>query len=245
MLNMRNSIFAAFLIALSGCVSGSVVAAPATPDAVAQQFEAAAYGNDFGAGSPVLLRWTVPMRFTVLAGEESTNDVRQLGLALQEIVNITRVPWKAARIPTDANLAIAFVRRDQFPWFVNKLGSKPEYVDEVVQTSACFGMIEPGEGRGTIKAVAVAIATDISDDRRRDCIPQELMQMMGLPGDTCHYRPSLICEDDLVFEMQPADKLMLAVLYDPDLQPGMTKDVAMPIVRRLIAKHWAEYMGSE
>lgn len=242
MLEMRGSILAILLLA--GCVTGPAETIKPTPELVARQFEASAYGNDFGAGSPILLRWNAPLLFHFLNNsgydiDQHKTELERIGRA---IVLATKASGDMEPDITQANIKIAFIRRDQFAELIDYFPEKPASANEIAQTSACFGLIFNDKTSGVIKYAIVAIGTDIGDERQRDCIPEELVQIMGLPGDACFYRPSLICEGDRVSRMQPADTLMLAVLYDPALQSGMTKEQAMPIVRRLIRERWAEYM---
>ena len=253
---MRYAILIALL--LTGCVTTTARTIKPSPDLVARQFAAAAYGNDFGNGSRVLMRWASPLLVDARGGDIATmrqheNDLASALTAIEQLTGISHGPISHDAASLDAasngsrsSVGLHFVRRRHFSDIVKKLPNRRRSSAAMALTSACFAMTFGDAAKGLISSAIIGIATDISKARRRHCIPEEFMQIMGLPGDACHYRPSLICEgENRIFEMQPADKLMLAVLYDPALQPGMTKDVAMPIARRLIKQHWHEYMAAE
>src|SRR5690606_11798226 len=106
-----------------------------------------------------------------------------------------------------------------------------------VTTSACIALaVSDSEQAGRIKAGAIAIGTDISESQRQHCILEEMVQVLGLPNDACHYRPSLFCEADRVFALTPADAILLKTLYDERLAVGMTREEARPLVRQIIAE---------
>ncbi len=241
--SMRFLILIAVL--LTGCAMTPPTLIKPTPELVARQFESAAYGNDFGDGSRVLMRWARPLIIDIHGGDPSTLRQHEGDLknALGAIESLTGISHAAATYGAPSSVELNFVRRRHFKEIVKKLPNRPGTTARMASTSACFAMIFGDPAKGIISKAVIGVATDISRTHRRHCIPEELMQIMGLPGDACHYRPSLICEGRRgVFEMQPADRLMLAVLYDPALRPGMSKDVAMPIARRLIRQRWHEYM---
>jgi hypothetical protein len=57
------------------------------------------------------------------------------------------------------------------------------------------------------------------------------------------YRPSLFCEQDIVDRMTPADRILLATLYDERIAVGMTRVDAMPVVRQVISELYADSEG--
>ncbi len=84
------------------------------------------------------------------------------------------------------------------------------------------------------KAVAL-IRGEHPDLLRLSCIHEELAQGMGLANDSPRARPSIFNDDEEFGLLTTQDELMLHILYDPRLQPGMTAAEAAPIAR-VIAK---------
>jgi len=84
------------------------------------------------------------------------------------------------------------------------------------------------------KAVAL-IRGEHPDLLRLSCIHEELAQGMGLANDSPRARPSIFNDDEEFGLLTTQDELMLKMLYDPRLTPGMTAAEAAPIAR-VIAK---------
>jgi Protein of unknown function (DUF2927) len=59
---------------------------------------------------------------------------------------------------------------------------------------------------------------------------------MGLPNDDAAVRPSIFNDGKEFGVLTAHDELLLRILYDPRLEPGMTPATAMPLVRRIIAE---------
>lgn len=68
---------------------------------------------------------------------------------------------------------------------------------------------------------------------RRSCFHEEIAQGMGLANDSPEARPSIFNDDEEFALLTRQDELMLTVLYDPRLQPGMTAAQAQPVIRKI------------
>lgn len=206
-------------------------------DSLVAQFEDVAFGREHGNRVGVIRKWTTSPGLALFKRPDYDIDpyMEPLGRHLQEIGALTGFPVHLAKVPAQATLRLGFYPRADF---VNMPGSRkdPEFV-RWVTTSACLALaIGDRTNRGSIAAGAIAIGTDIPESQREHCILEELVQVLGLPNDACHYRPSLFCEDDRVFEMTGADKILLRTLYDPRLRAGMPRKAAMPLVRTIVSE---------
>jgi len=74
------------------------------------------------------------------------------------------------------------------------------------------------------KAIAV-IRGEHPDLLRKSCIHEELAQGLGLPNDSPAARPSIFNDDEEFGLLTTHDELLLRMLYDPRLRPGMTPQV--------------------
>ena len=70
----------------------------------------------------------------------------------------------------------------------------------------------------------------------QSCIHEEVAQGLGLANDSPRARPSIFNDDDEFALLTRHDELLLEMLYDPRLRPGMTAAEAMPIVRVMAAE---------
>ncbi|OZA10988.1 MAG: hypothetical protein B7Y02_09550 [Rhodobacterales bacterium 17-64-5] len=86
-----------------------------------------------------------------------------------------------------------------------------------------------------VRAVAV-IPSEHPDLMRLACIHEELAQSLGLPNDSNAARPSIFNDDQEFALLTAQDELMLRILYDPALKPGMTRAEARPIVETLASR---------
>ncbi len=102
-----------------------------------------------------------------------------------------------------------------------------------------FAFSAPGESRYN-RAVAV-IRGEHPRDLRQSCFHEELAQGLGLANDSPAARPSIFNDDEEFSLLTRQDEMLLKILYDPRLRPGMTEQEARPIVE-LIA---TEIMGPD
>jgi hypothetical protein len=65
------------------------------------------------------------------------------------------------------------------------------------------------------------------------CLHEEIAQGLGLPNDSPAARPSIFNDDQEFALLTPMDEMMLKMLYNPALTPGMTADQARPIIDQL------------
>ena len=86
-----------------------------------------------------------------------------------------------------------------------------------------------GRERGYSRAIAV-IRGEHPDILRQSCFHEELAQGMGLANDSRRARPSIFNDDEEFALLTWHDELLLRILYDPRLRPGMTEAEARPIV---------------
>ncbi|SET41916.1 DUF2927 domain-containing protein [Paracoccus homiensis] len=89
-----------------------------------------------------------------------------------------------------------------------------------------------GNGDRYAQAVAV-IRAELPPLLRLSCIHEELAQGLGLANDSPQVRPSIFNDDEEFALLTRHDELLLQILYDPRLQPGMSEAEATPIVRQI------------
>ena len=98
-------------------------------------------------------------------------------------------------------------------------------------TCAVFAYSQ-GSASDYARAVAV-IRAELPPLLRTSCIHEELAQGMGLANDSPAARPSIFNDDEEFALLTRHDELLLQILYDPRLRPGMTEAEAAPIVRQI------------
>lgn len=86
-----------------------------------------------------------------------------------------------------------------------------------------------------VQAVAV-LRAELPLRLETSCIHEELAQGMGLANDSPAARPSIFNDDEEFAYLTRHDELLLRMLYDPRMRPGMTDDEARPIARIIAAE---------
>lgn len=92
-----------------------------------------------------------------------------------------------------------------------------------------------GDGATYTRAFAV-IRAEHPDLLRLSCLHEEIAQGLGLANDSPTARPSIFNDDEEFALLTRQDELMLRMLYNPALRPGMTEAEARPIVESLAAR---------
>jgi hypothetical protein len=67
-----------------------------------------------------------------------------------------------------------------------------------------------------------------------NCIPHEFMHAIGFGGHACLYRPSALCNLDLVSRFSDGDRTLIRALYDSQLVNGMERAEAMRSVNEIL-----------
>lgn len=240
------------MLRMSALIVAAIISVFATPtkayqeslsnlsiDQIIRQFDSVVFGREHGAGPAASIsRWEdapsiglfISPSFT---GKLPTDLIRQ---QLAEISELTGLDITATDRPQEASLRLGFFPRDSFSNLQAAPDSDVKENRRFVTTSACLGIVKTGEQAqvGEILFGLVMIGTDIPVSLQMHCLLEELVQIMGLPSDACHYQPSLFCEQDFVSEMTPADKILLKALYDPRIETGMPRKTALQVARAVI-----------
>lgn len=195
------------------------------PEALARQFERVAFSSEFGgeyrAGR--LIRWQGPIRVR-LAGHFPDRFRAEVARQLAELRQLSGLAIDIVEASGEAAPAPMTV---EFSTSRGGTSFEPE--------APCRTLIwETGH---VIRRVQIYIAP-YPDEVRRHCIAEELTQALGLADDSRILRDSIFNDASARQRIAPWDALMVRILYDPRLAPGMHKSAAMPIVRRIIAEHF-------
>lgn len=212
----------------------AVPAQAQTADQLVRQFEAVAFSNEFSGTEHGLRRMAEAPRLRLMGQpgyfKRFNADIVATATRASEL---TGMMWRPG--PNDATYTIAMARRDQF---ATVLGTNDASLRRHFGDSVCVGVYQFNGTPDVIDTAVVVIDIERRDELVRHCIAEEMVQVLGLPNDACHYRPSLFCEADMEPAMTAADEVLLRTLYNPRLEPGMSKAEAMPIVREIIAELW-------
>lgn len=225
---------------------------PDTPydaDTLSRNFEQIAFYNEYNSnftgrgGASPLRRWAVPVRMEVIFGAGVPPSQRK-----SDSADITRYASRLSRVtghPVSANakrpnflviIASEDDRADTLASLGNRLpGITPASLralrDMRRDTYCAVAAYATGPNANTYTAAVAVIRAENPDLLRRSCIHEELAQGLGLANDSPGARPSIFNDDDEFALLTRHDELLLQMLYDRRLAPGMSARDAAPLTR--------------
>lgn len=101
----------------------------------------------------------------------------------------------------------------------------------------CYGRVKFA-ANGTISMAAIYISREFDYVPIRECLMEEIAQVLGPMNDTALIRQSMFNDqtNGIVSWLTWHDAILLRALYDQRLKPGMPKAEALPIARRVIGE---------
>ncbi|KAJ56456.1 hypothetical protein ACMU_05800 [Actibacterium mucosum KCTC 23349] len=192
-----------------------------------------------------LRRWQQPVRMRVEFGpsigeEQRALDRKSINDFARRLGKVTRhdiAPTSAAT----ANFHVLVLNEDDRRGYGPRLRQLVPGIDDIAvrtitsmpRSTFClvFAFSRSIE-EGYIHAIAV-IRGEHPDLLRLSCIHEELAQGLGLANDSPEARPSVFNDDEEFALLTKHDELLLRILYDRRLQPGMSAAEVRPILRQI------------
>lgn len=199
-----------------------------------------------GGGESTLHRWQAPVRVALSFGssipeDQRTADRAAVGEFTRRLARITghpvvltdRNPNHTVFIlnPEERTTAGGMILAAAPKTSAAAIRSVTEMRPDIYCTAFTFS---PGKSAVIDRAVSV-IRGELTPKLRTLCIHEELAQSMGLINDSPRARPSIFNDDEEFALLTRQDELMLKMLYDPRLKPGLTLAEARPIVEVIAA----------
>jgi hypothetical protein len=193
-----------------------------------------------------LRRWDQPVRVSLRFGasvppEAQATDRARIASFLARLQRITGHPIRLS--DSQPNFFIYIVNEDErralgpavraaLPGLA---ASDLSGITDMPRSTYCLVYaLSPG-GSSTYSTAFAVIRSEHPDLMRLSCIHEEVAQGLGLANDSPLARPSIFNDDEEFALLTPMDELMLKMLYDPSLSPGMTEPEARPIIEPLAA----------
>lgn len=201
-----------------------------------------------------LRRWDGPVRINLEFGPSvpparQEEDRRAVAAFVARLARITGRPIGMVPSAAEANYHVLVLNEDEREASAARLrallpgiGAGP--VRTIIgMNSGTFCLVFAfSEGADYRYARAVAVVRGEHPDlMRMACYHEEITQGLGLANDSPQARPSIFNDDEEFALLTRHDELLLRMLYDPRLRPGMTEAEARPIAE-VIAR---ELLGGE
>ena len=198
--------------------------------------------------SPIpLTRWDGPVRIGVMFGASVAAAQRQADMA-----EIRALVARYRRL-TGLDIRLADTGRVNFAVLVLARAEQLALADEILRAGGfprslaadlrnsptgllCSAAIYGATPRpGRIDLAVALIKAEHRGLMRRSCFHEELTQALGLLNDSPEVRPSVFNDDEEFALLTRQDEVMLRMLYDARLRPGMTAAAARPALPRIAA----------
>jgi hypothetical protein len=194
--------------------------------------------------TPALLRrWDKPIRVGIVIGpsasfESASRDRAEIMAFAARLARLTSLDMQVTDGP-DANFLVMILSSEEqavaapataarFPGFQPAvLGALSDTPLNLFCTAYAFA--EP-DRPSAYAAVMVLIRAEHPPLTRLSCVHEEMSQAMGLPNDYALARPSLFNGNVEFAFLTEHDEILLRMLYDPRLRPGMTVGEARPLL---------------
>lgn len=194
-----------------------------------------------------LRRWNIPVRLQAHFGPtvddaQRAEDNSVLTTYASRLARVTGHSINTVR--SGGNFHVLYMNRDS-------LASSGDLLRQLVPgiTASTIREIETlsrftfcsvyafSEAGSSYYIAAIAVIRDEHPDLlRRSCVHEEIAQGLGLPNDSPAARPSIFNDDEEFALLTRHDELLLRMLYDPRLTPGLGPDEARPIVEQIAAE---------
>ncbi len=212
-----------------------------SPGFLVDSFVELALKNGYSTRQNPVRKWMTPVRYFIVhrVGDEDLHreliDAHFLHLAQITGLSIQPVETRAA-----ANFLVVLTSEGSLGSDLPRyFGTGPARQNEMLfRHSQCMASFAT-ERRGTIVRAVALIPVDAARARAdlASCVVEELTHAMGLGNDTLQPLPSIFSRKfNLVF-LSGLDHLVLKMLYDPRIKPGMNEKTALPVLKTIAGEY--------
>ncbi len=194
-----------------------------------------------------LHRWSEPIRMRVRFGDsvplaQRDRDRSSVTAYAQRLSRITGLPISIS--PSNANFHVFIVNEDERRNIGPDLraiipdinATAIATVQKMRRSTFCLVFARDPAGDGNYTQAVAVIRGEHPDLLRLSCIHEELAQGLGLSNDSPAARPSIFNDDEEFGLLTTHDELLLQMLYDPRMRPGMVAAEARPVAEIIAAE---------
>ena len=227
---------------------------PFDVDDIVEAFEQLAFYNEYDIDKNKLLpnsnavslgKWKSNTNISILFG--GSVDKKQKDKDLQEIngliSNLSKITNQNIKVfQQNVNMYVVVANQKEIKDLIDKIGSqRPEFdpkripiITQLPKDIHCMAMTSmSSEPNSAISSALVIIRNELPDIMRRACIHEEIAQSLGLTNDSHFARPSIFNDDDEFATLTNFDEILLQILYDHRLQPGISEKEAAQLVKQI------------
>jgi hypothetical protein len=229
---------------------------PFTDVMLARNFVRIALYDEYAPGGPItsgepvmsrLRRWESPVRMDITFGatvpaDQQARDRATIGAYAARLSRISGLP--ISQVQDGGNYHVLVVNEDDRLGLADDLRalapgiaeSSVRAIVDMPRSTLCL-VIAFSEGGSPVYSKAIAVIRGEHPELLRTaCVHEEIAQGLGLANDHPQARPSIFNDDEEFGLLTGHDELLLKILYDDRLTPGMTPAQAAPMVSQIAAE---------
>ncbi len=227
---------------------------PFDVDDIVEAFEQLAFYNEYDIDKNKLLpnsnavslaKWELNTNISVRVGgsvdkKQKIKDLLEINALISNLSKITNQKIKVSQ--QNVNMYVVVANQKEIKKLIDEIGSqRPEFdpkripiITQLPKDIHCMAMTSmSSEPNSAISSALVIIRNELPDLMRRACIHEEIAQSLGLTNDSHFARPSIFNDDDEFATLTKFDEVLLQILYDDRLYPGISKKEASQLVRQI------------
>ena len=190
-----------------------------------------------GAAKNRVSKFSGPVRVHITdhANSHGSPDVRRFIADINR--RVPRLSISTTRSQSSANYEVYLVRRADYKDFIRE--TLPNVRTAFLERAACSGIafLKPD---GAISRAMAFVVADEGKYMFHHCMVEEILQGLGPSNDSPRLVHSIFNDRATTDQFTPFDRYILNMLYDPRVQPGMTRQQVMkvlPDVLKDVKKH--------
>lgn len=215
---------------------------PLSNSQIAKNFDIIAFGNEYTRKRyDTVRKWRAPLRLGIKGHSPVWFDDMVVQF-LDELIAITGHPMGLVythtaatqrRLPADfdpksVNVFLLFMPISEMPKHLPdaQFQDKAQIIALLNSGKAtCFAkLFKKGD---EIRSAVILFPSHYDERTLRACVVEELTQILGLPNDSDLVQQSIFVDKGQYNELTPQDRLLLRVLYDPEIKVGMPREQAV------------------
>jgi len=223
-------------------------------DDIVEAFEQLAFYNEYDIGKNKLLpnsnavslaKWKSNINISVRFGgsvdkKQKNKDLQEINGLISNLAKITNQKIKVSQ--KNANIYVVVANQKEIKNLIDEIGlHRPEFdpkripiITQLPKDIHCMAMTSmSSEPNSAISSALVIIRDELPDIMRKACIHEEIAQSLGLTNDSHFARPSIFNDDDEFATLTKFDEILLQILYNNRLQPGISEKEAAQLVKQI------------
>ena len=233
---------------------GGGVDTPFDVDDIVEAFGQLAFYNEYDIDKNKLLpntkavslaKWksntNILVRFgTSIDKKQKDKDLLEVNSLIRNLSEITN--HKIEFSQQNENMYVVIANQEEIKTLIGEIGlTRPEFdptripiITQLPKDIHCMAMTSmSSEPNSAISSALVIIRSELPEIMRRACFHEEIAQSLGLTNDSHFARPSIFNDDDEFATLTKFDEILLRVLYDHRLQPGISEKEAAQLVKQI------------